>query len=72
MWHPNSAKPGAKLEAQLQLLFVFVVGRVFNDDGIIAFADLSTLLLLGLLLPLDLYLRLWGEGGGGRDLDVLL
>jgi hypothetical protein len=45
----GTAKPRPQLEAVLQrLLLVVLLGRVFYDDGVIAFADFPPLLDLGL------------------------
>jgi hypothetical protein len=48
----RAAEPGPQLEP---LLKRFLVGRVFDDDGVITFADFAT--LLGLAIPLlwDIY-----------------
>jgi hypothetical protein len=57
MWHSSSAEFRVKLEVLLQRLFILLVRGVFNNDGIIAFADLSMLLRFGLYLPLCLFLQ---------------
>jgi hypothetical protein len=61
-----TAKPRPQLKAVLQRLIVVVVGGVFHDDGVIAFADFSSLLGFGLsffrdLNPLSGWLRLGDE-----------
>jgi hypothetical protein len=52
---PRAAKPGPQLEPLLKRLLVFLVGRVFDNDGIITFTDFAV--LLGLAFPLlrDIY-----------------
>jgi hypothetical protein len=44
------AKPGPQLEPLLKRLLVFLVGRIFDDDGVITFANFAV--LLGLAFPL--------------------
>jgi hypothetical protein len=46
----------------LQRLLILVVGGVFNDDGIVAFANFAAFLRLGFRLSLRLLLKPWGEG----------
>jgi hypothetical protein len=58
MWHSSSTKPRAELEPLLQRLLILIVRGVFNDDGIITFANFSALLRLGFCLPLCLFLKL--------------
>jgi hypothetical protein len=49
------AKPRPELEAVLQrLLVVILIGRVFDDNCVISFADFTPLLGLGFLLLWDL------------------
>jgi hypothetical protein len=48
------AKPRPQLEAVLQRLLLLVVGGVLHDDGVIAFADFSPFLGLGLPFLRDL------------------
>jgi hypothetical protein len=49
------AKPGLQLEPLLKHLVIFLVGRIFDDDGVITFTDFTV--LLGLAFPLlrDIY-----------------
>jgi hypothetical protein len=57
MRQAGTAKPRLQLEAVLWRLFVVVVillGRIFYDDGVIAFADFSPLLGFGFPLLRDL------------------
>jgi hypothetical protein len=55
MRQAGTAEPRPQLEAVLQrLLIVVVVGRVFYDDSVISFADLSPLLGFGFPLLRDL------------------
>jgi hypothetical protein len=55
MTQAGTAEPRPQLKAVLQCLFVVVlVRRVFNDNGVIPFADFTP--LLGLGLPLLRYL----------------
>jgi hypothetical protein len=71
MWQAWTAKPRPQLKAVLQRLFVVVVivvvvGGVLHDDGVIAFADFSPLLVFGFpflrdLDPLRGWLRLGDE-----------
>jgi hypothetical protein len=63
MWLPNSAKPRVELEALLQRLFVFGVGRILDDNSIIVFADLSALLRLGSAFPCVCFSKCGREGG---------
>jgi hypothetical protein len=51
----RAAEPGPQLETLLKRLLVFLIGRVFDDDGFITFADFAA--LLGLAFPLlrDIY-----------------
>jgi hypothetical protein len=51
----RAAKPGPQLEPLLKRLLTFLVGRIFDDDGVITFADFTA--LLGLAFPLlrDIY-----------------
>jgi hypothetical protein len=46
----RAAEPGPQLEPLLKHLLVFLVGRVFNDNGVVTFADFAA--LLGLAFPL--------------------
>jgi hypothetical protein len=48
MRQARTAEPRPQLEAVLQCLFVVLVGRVLHDNGIVSFADLTSLLGLGL------------------------
>jgi hypothetical protein len=51
MRQARAAKPRPQLEAVLQCLLVIVlIGRVFNDNGVVSFVDFTS--LLGLVLPL--------------------
>jgi hypothetical protein len=51
----RAAKPGPQLEPLLKNLLVFLVERIFDDDGVITFADFAA--LLGLVFPFlrDIY-----------------
>jgi hypothetical protein len=51
----RAAEPGPQLEPLLKRLLVLLVGRIFDDDSVITFADFAT--LLGLAFPLlrDIY-----------------
>jgi hypothetical protein len=59
---------GPELEALLKRLFIFVVGRIFNDDSIIVFTDYLALLRLHLCLSLGLLLILRGRQRHGDKL----
>jgi hypothetical protein len=51
----KTAEPRPQLEAVLQrLLIVVLIGRVFNDNGVISLADFTPLLGLGLPFFWDL------------------
>jgi hypothetical protein len=41
---PRAAEPGPQLEPLLKRLLVFLVGRVFDDNGVVTFADFAALL----------------------------
>jgi hypothetical protein len=52
---PRAAESGPQLEPLLKCLLVFVTRHVFDDDGVITFADFAA--LVGLAFPLlwDIY-----------------
>jgi hypothetical protein len=52
----------------LEHLFVFIVRAVFNGDGVVTLTDFTAFLLLGLLLPLCIFRKLWQ---GRRVGDIL-
>jgi hypothetical protein len=55
MRQARTAEPRPQQEEVLQCLFVVVlVGRVFNDNGVVPFADFTPLLGLGLPFFWDL------------------
>jgi hypothetical protein len=51
----RAAEPGLQLEPLLKRLLVLLVGRIFDNDGVVTFADFAA--LLGLAFPLlrDIY-----------------
>jgi hypothetical protein len=68
MRQARTAEPQPQLEAVLQCLFVVVVRHVLRDNGVVSFADFTSLLGLGLPLLWNLdFLR-----GRGRLRDKLL
>jgi hypothetical protein len=54
MRQARTADPRPQLEAVLQCLLVVLVGRVFNDNGVISFLDFTPLFGLGFSLIWDL------------------
>jgi hypothetical protein len=42
----RATEPGPQLELLLKCLLIFLVGRVFDDNGVLTFADFATLLAL--------------------------
>jgi hypothetical protein len=46
----RTAEPGPQLESLLKRLLVLLVGRIFNDNGVVTFADFVA--LFGLAFPL--------------------
>jgi hypothetical protein len=57
------------LEPLLKHLLVFLVGRVFDDNGVVTFADFA--MLLGLAFPLlwDMY-KSGGEAGSETNFTM--
>jgi hypothetical protein len=51
----RTAEPGPQREPLLKRILVFLVGRVFDDDGVITFADFAALLDLASPLLQDIY-----------------
>jgi hypothetical protein len=46
----RTAKPGPQLEPLLKRLLVLLIGHIFNDDGVVTFADFAA--FSGLAFPL--------------------
>jgi hypothetical protein len=51
----RAAEPGPQLKPLLKRLLVFLVGCIFDDDGVITFADFAALLSLAFPLLRDIY-----------------
>jgi hypothetical protein len=51
----RAAEPGPQLEPLLKRLLVLLVGRIFDDDGVVTFADFVVLLRLAFPLLRDIY-----------------
>jgi hypothetical protein len=54
VWQSRTAEPGPQLKTLLQRLLV-LVGRIFNGDGVVTFADFTVLLGLDLALLWNIY-----------------
>jgi hypothetical protein len=64
-----AAKPGPQLEPLLKHLLVFLVGCIFDDDGVITFADFTT--LLSLPFPSSgIFTRRGGEAGSETNFTI--
>jgi hypothetical protein len=65
----RAAESRPQLEPLLKRFPIFLVGRVFDDDGVITFADFAA--LLGLAFPLlrDIY-KLGGEAGSETNFTI--
>jgi hypothetical protein len=51
----RTAKPGPQLEPLLKHLLVLLVGRIFNDDGVVTFADFAAFSDLAFPLLRNIY-----------------
>jgi hypothetical protein len=65
----RAAEPGPQLESLLKHLLVFLVGRVFDDDGVIIFAYFAMLLGLAFALLQDIY-KSRGEPGSETNFTI--
>jgi hypothetical protein len=57
----RAAEPRPQLEPLLKRLLVLFICCVFNDDGVVTFADFAALLSLALPLPWDFHKSGWGS-----------
>jgi hypothetical protein len=69
VWQSRAAEPGPQLELLLKHLLVLLVGRIFDDNGVVTFADFAA--LLGLAFPLlrDIY-KSGGEAGSETNFTM--
>jgi hypothetical protein len=68
----RTAKPGPQLEQLLKRLPVLLVGRVFNDHGVVTLADFTALLALALALLWNIYKSRRGSWGGYKLRQFIL
>jgi hypothetical protein len=52
---PRSAEPGPQLKSLLQRLPVLLIGRIFNGDSVVTFADFTVFFGLALALLWNIY-----------------
>jgi hypothetical protein len=63
------AEPGPQLEPLLKCLLVLLVGRIFNDDGVVTFADFAA--LFGLAFPSSgIFTSRGGEAGSETNFTI--
>jgi hypothetical protein len=65
----RAAEPGPQLEPLLKRLLVFLVGCIFDDDGVITFADFAALLSLAFPFLRDIY-KSGGEAGSETNFTI--
>jgi hypothetical protein len=67
-----SAEPGPQLKSLLQRFPVLLIGRIFNGEGIVIFADFTAFLGLALAFLWNIYKSMRGSWVGEKLCNVTL
>jgi hypothetical protein len=68
----RSAEPGPQLKSFLERFPILFVGRVFNGDGVITFADFTAFFFFALALLWNIYKSGRGSWVGDKFRNVIL
>jgi hypothetical protein len=69
MGHLKSAKPRPQLKPLLKHFPIFLVGRIFNGDGVVTFDDFTAFFCLALALVWNIYKS---RGGAGLETNFVM